>query len=502
MSSRAYDAIVVGSGPNGLAAAVTLARARLSVLLVEAAETLGGGLRSAELTLPGFVHDVCSAIHPLGVASPFFRSLPLGAHGLSWIFPEAEAAQPFTDRPAALLHRSPRRTAEGLGEDGPAWEAMVRPFLDRPERLVGDLLHPPWWPPRGPLTLARFGMHAVRSARAAAFARFRTDRARGLYAGLAAHAIVPLERPFTASFGLLFAFLAHGWGWPLARGGSRAIADALASCFGGLGGEARTGWPVRDLAELPPARAVLLDLTPRQVLAVAGRRLGSRYARALARYRYGAAAFKLDYALAGPVPWRDPACLGAGTVHVGGPFEEVAAAEAEVGRGRVPERPFLLVGQQSLFDPTRSPAGRHTLWAYCHVPGGSEVDMTERIEAQIERHAPGFRDLVLGRAALSPASLAAYNENYVGGDIAGGSTATPQLFFRPTFRIDPYATPDPGIFLCSSSTPPGAGVHGMCGYLAARSALRRAFGLRGSALRSALGGEDAGGRAAAPPPDA
>jgi phytoene dehydrogenase-like protein len=473
--TRARDAVVVGAGPNGLAAAITLARAGRSVLLVEAAATVGGGTRSAPLTLPGFVHDFCSAIHPLGVASPFFKGLSLREHGLEWLFPEAAVAHPFDEGPAVILERSIEATARGLGTDADAYREAMTHLVEAADRLLPDLLAPLWPPPRHPLLMARFGGKAIASARRAARRLFRGERARGFFAGLAAHSVLPLDSAFTASFGYLFGLLGHAFGWPVARGGSQKIADALASCLRSFGGEIETGRRVASLDDLPPSRAVLLDLTPRQIVKIAGARLPARYRRALERYRYGPAAFKLDMALGAPIPWKDPACARAATVHLGATLDEICASERAPHAGRLAERPYVILAQQSLFDPTRAPSGRHTAWAYCHVPHGSALDAAGRIEAQIERFAPGFRDVVLARHVTTPAAFALYDENYVGGDIAGGSAAFPQLFFRPTFRLVPYATPDPRLFICSSSTPPGAGVHGMCGYRAARVALARAF---------------------------
>ena len=472
----AWDAVVVGAGPNGLAAAVTLAQAGRSVIVLEAADGIGGGTRSAELTLPGFVHDVCSAIHPMGVASRFFRSLPLAEHGLQWIFPPADVAHPFDDGTAVVMRRSFEATAETMDGDGPAWRSLIEPFSRRADVLLGDLLGPhPLALPRHPLLKARFGLRALRSARGLATSAFAGERTRGFFAGLAAHAIRPMEAPFTASFGLVFGVLGHAYGWPLARGGSQSIADALGSYLRKLGGRIETGRRVSRWEELPRARAVLLDLSPRAVAAIAGERLG-RYRRVLEAYRYGPAAFKLDYALSAPIPWKARACAQAATVHLGGSLDEIAASERACTSGGIADRPFVLVAQQSLFDPTRAPEGRHTAWAYCHVPHGATEDMTGRVEAQIQRFAPGFRDVVLARSVLTPAAFESYNPNYVGGDIAGGSTALPQLLFRPGFRLDLHATPDPGIYICSSSTPPGAGVHGLCGHFAARSALRRVLG--------------------------
>jgi phytoene dehydrogenase-like protein len=457
------DAVVVGSGPNGLAAAIELARAGRSVRLLEAAETVGGGMRSAELTLPGFVHDVCSAVHALAVGSPFLRELPLP----ELVHPPAPLAHPLDDGSAVMLERSVELTAAGLdGRDGDAWLRLLGPLVSRADALLEDVLGP-LRAPRHPLLLARFGLGALRSADGLARSAFRGERARGLFAGLAAHSMLPLTAPVSASFGLVLAVLGHAYGWPVVRGGSGRLAEALAEHLRSLGGEIETGRRVRSLAELPHARAVLLDVTPKQVLELAGGRLPTRYARRLGRYRYGPGAFKLDYALDGPIPWRAPECGRAATVHLGGTLDEIAASEAAPGH----ERPFVLLAQQSLIDGTRAPGGKHTVWAYCHVPNGWSGDATEAIEGQIERFAPGFRDRVLARAAHGPAELERYDENYVGGDINGGTQDLRQLFGRPVPRLVPYSTPVPGLFLCSSSTPPGGGVHGMCGFHAARAAL-------------------------------
>jgi len=467
------DAIVVGSGPNGLAAAIVLARAGRDVLLVEGRATVGGGMRTEELTVPGFRHDTCSAIHPLGLASPFFRSVPLEEHGVEWIHPDAPLAHPLDDGTAVLLERSVPDTAAGLGPDGKAWARTIGALAGKAQAVLGDVLNP-LRPPRHPLAMAGFGLRALRSASGFARSTFDGTRARALFAGNAAHAMLPLEEKGTASFGLVLALLGHAVGWPLPRGGSQSLADALASYFQALGGEIETGRPIESLAELD-SRVVMLDVTPRQFLALAGDRLDGRYRRALERFRYGSGVVKVDYALSGPVPWRAPECARAGTAHLGGTLEEIAAAETQVARGDHPERPYVLVAQQSLFDSTRAPEGRHTLWAYSHVPNGSNRTeaVVSAIEQQFERFAPGFRDLVLERSVLGPRELEARNPNYVGGDINGGSADLRQLFLRPVASLTPYRTPLDGVFLCSSSTPPGGGVHGMCGYHAARVALER-----------------------------
>jgi phytoene dehydrogenase-like protein len=464
------DAVVVGSGPNGLAAAITMARAGRSVLVVEAAETVGGGMRSAELTLPGFLHDVCSAIQPLTKASPFFRELPLGEHGVELVQPPAPLAHPLDDGTAVMLERSVEETAAPLGRDAEAYRKLMGPLVDRSDRLEPFLLgHSPI--PRRPFAAARFGLLALRSAVGLA-KRFEGERARALFAGLAAHSVQDLYRMPTASFGLVLGLFGHAHGWPLVRGGSQRLADGLADHLRLLGGKIETGRHVESVDDLPTARATFLDITPRQVLRIAGHRLPARYARALRRYRYGPGVFKVDWALDGPVPWTAADCARAGTLHLGGSLEEIAASEAAVWRGEEPERPYVLAAQQSPFDDSRAPAGKHTLWAYCHVPNRSSFDMTERIEAQVERYAPGFRERVLGRSAKGPADIERYNENYVGGDINGGVQDLRQLYTRPVIRVNPYSTPVDGLYICSSSTPPGGGVHGLCGHYAARSALK------------------------------
>lgn len=477
-----WDAVVVGAGPNGLAAAVELAQRGFEVCVLEAAATVGGGTRSAELTLPGFLHDECSAIHPLGILSPFFRRLPLAAHGLEWLRFPASVGHPLDDGPALLITRSLEATAERLGPDAARWRRLLAPFLERPHELLAELLGPLHWRVRHPLLLARFGLAGLQPAARLA-ARFEGPGARALFAGCAAHAVLPLESYATAAVGLIFALTGHVEDWPCARGGSGAIARALASLLLELGGKLELGRPVRTLRDLPAARAVLFDLSPRPLAAIAGDELPRAYVRRLAAYRYGPGTFKLDWALAGPIPWRAAGLADASTVHVGGTLEEIAAAERDAWVGRSCARPYLILCQQSRVDPSRAPAGKHTGYAYCHVPHGSTEDMTARIEAQVERFAPGFRDLVLARHVTRPADFEAKNPNYVGGAVTGGAADLRQLFTRPVARLDPYSTPNPRLFLCSASTPPGGGVHGMCGYHAARSVARRLGGERAAAER-------------------
>jgi phytoene dehydrogenase-like protein len=466
----AYDSIVVGSGPNGLAAAICLAESGCSVLVVEASTKVGGGSRSGERTLPGYVHDICSAIHPLAAASPFMRQLPLQKHGLELIQPPVPLAHPLDQEGPVMLYRSIEETAEGLGRDGAAYRRLIGPLVSGWESLTEQVLGPVRFPTR-PLFMSRFAVRALRSARALAGSLFKEERARALFAGLSGHSILPLTHLFTAAFGLTFGASGHAVGWPLAKGGSQAIADAMASYLVSLGGHIHTGRLIKHIDELPKARAILFDVTPRQVIDIAGSRLPALYRRRLRRYRYGPGVFKLDIALDGPIPWKAAECREAGTLHLGGTMAEIATAEAAVRRGDHPMRPYVLLAQPSLFDGSRAPPGKHTVWAYCHVPAGSTVNMTERIEEQIERFAPGFRDRILARATMAPADLERYNPNYVGGDISGGANDGLQIIARPTLARIPYATPTRGLFICSSSTPPGAGVHGMCGYHAAQAAL-------------------------------
>jgi phytoene dehydrogenase-like protein len=471
-----FDAVVVGGGPNGLAAAIAIARAGRSVGLFEARPTVGGGARSAQLTLPGFVHDVCSAVHPLGVSSPFFASLSLERHGLRWIEPPFALGHPLDEGSAVLVGRDLAATAATLGPDGEAYRRLLGPLVDAWSDLVPDVLAP-FHVPLDPVRLARlarFGMLAAQPVSWLAH-RFEGPRARAVLAGCAAHSMLRLRAPVTGAYALVFLASAHAVGWPVAEGGSGRIADALLAELRAHGGEIVTGRHVDRIESLPAHRVALFDVTPRQLLAIAGERLRGRYAASLRSYRYGSGSFKVDLALDGPIPWRNPELARAGTVHLGGTFEEIAAAEAATYRGRASCRPFVLLAQPSLFDPTRAPAGGQTAWAYCHVPAGSTVDMTEPILRQIERFAPGFRDRLLGIHVMGPAALEMHDPNLVGGDIGGGLQDLRQLFTRPVPRIDPYSTPDPRIVICSASTPPGPGVHGMCGYFGARSALAHAL---------------------------
>ena len=467
------DAIVIGAGPNGLAAAIELARAGRSVVVYEAADTVGGGTRSAELTQPGFVHDICSAVHPLLLASPFFKGLDLRALGIEVVHPPLPFAHPLPDGSAAICHRSLAATAAGLGRDGKAYARLMEPLVNSADAIVSEVLGPVRVP-HHPIALARFGLGAIRSAEGLA-RRFGDDPARALIAGVAAHSMLPLSQSPTGGVALLLTLLAHTVGWPFVRGGSQNIADGLAKRLTDLGGEIVTNHKVGRLNELPRTKAYLFDVTPRQLLSIAGDELQGRYARALGRYRYGPGVFKIDWALSEPVPWRAEGCRGAGTVHVGGPFEAVAASEHQSANGRDPERPYVLLAQPSVADDARAPAGKQVLWGYCHVPAGSDVDMTAAVEDQIERFAPGFKDTVIARATRTAAEMEAYNRNYIGGDINGGVQDLRQHFARPVARPSPYTTSNPRIFLCSSSTPPGGGVHGMCGYFAAHAALRRAL---------------------------
>jgi phytoene dehydrogenase-like protein len=470
----AYDAIVVGAGPNGLCAAIAFAREGLTVLLIEAADSVGGGARSQELTLPGFVHDVCSAIHPMARISPFLRSVRALKTRLEWIQPPAAVAHPLDGGDLALLEPSLDVTASALGDDGPAWRALHAPIVNRADTIFSDLLGPPCWP-RDPLGFVSFGLSAMRPATSLASERFSTVRARALFAGCAAHSFLPLSWPFSAAFGLVLSAAGHVVGWPFPRGGSQRLSDALAEELQALGGEIVTGTAVRSLSDLPDAKAVLFDVAPSALARIAKNDLPSSYRRRLCAFRHGPGAFKLDWALDGPIPWQNPRVARAATVHVGGALDEIARSEQACWSERASSSPFVLLAQPSLFDATRAPPGKHTAWAYCHVPSGSVEDCTEAIERQIERFAPGFRDRILARSARGPREMERDNANLVGGDISGGSNDLTQLLTRPVIARVPYATPNPRLFLCSASTPPGGGVHGMCGWHSARTALRRVF---------------------------
>lgn len=466
-----YDAVVVGSGPNGLAAAIELAGKGASVLVVEEQDHPGGGLRTRELTLPGFRHDVCAAVHPLAQASPFFRLLALRDAELEWIHPEVPLVHPLDRERVVVQDRGCEATASGLGRDGAVYRQLFGWLLEQGDALFQDLLGP-LRIPRHPVSMARFGAMGVRSARSFAASRFRTVAARALFAGHAGHSVRPMEAAGTAAYGLLLGLSAHAFGWPIAKGGTERIADALIARFRALGGEIVCGWRVDSVEELPRAKAYLFDVAPRALARICRSRLPSRYLAALQRYRHGPGACKVDWALREPVPWSNPHCARSATLHLGGAFDQVAESERQVARGHHPSRPFVIFSQPSLFDASRAPAGRHTAWAYCHVPGRSTMDVRERIEAQIELHAPGFRDCILESHTLTASDLEGYNPNYVGGDMAGGAQTLWQQFARPVARLNPYTTPARDVFLCSASTPPGGGVHGMCGYHAARAAAR------------------------------
>jgi phytoene dehydrogenase-like protein len=472
---KLQSAVVVGAGPNGLAAAVTLAGHGVAVTVLEAADTIGGGTRTSGLTDDGLLHDHCSAVHPLAIGSPFLREIDLGRYGLRWCRPEVDLAHPLDDGSAGVMLQSLAATAELLGADGRRWRRLFGPISDGLDDLLVDVMRPLAHVPSHPVRLARYGLPSL--APAALIARWlRTPQARALFGGVAAHAFHPLERPATAAIGLMLIAAGHRYGWVVAEGGSRSITDALAKALAEHGGTIETGVHVKSLAELPPADAVLLDLAPGAVAEMAGDRLPPRVARAYRRWHHGPGAFKVDLAVEGGIPWTNELCRTAGTVHLGGTFAEIAAAERDIHRGRMPERPFVLVGQQYLADPTRSNGDRHPVWSYAHVPHGYDGDATEAILAQFERFAPGTRERIVGMSVWPTTALPAYNANYVGGDIITGANTTRQVILRPRLALDPYRTGIPGVYICSAATPPGAGVHGMCGSNAARSALRESHG--------------------------
>jgi phytoene dehydrogenase-like protein len=471
-----YDAIVVGSGPNGLAAAITMQQQGLSVLLIEGKDTIGGGMRTQELTLPGFQHDVCSAIHPMALGSPFFAALPLVEHGLEFTYASIEAAHPFDDGSAAFLSRSITETAQSLGVDGKKYLKLIEPIVADWEALAQDTMGPLRFP-KHPLLLVKFGLSALLPADFTAN-KFETQTAKGLWGGMSAHAIQPFDNWASSAIGLVLLAVGHRYGWPIPKGGSQAIAHALASFFISLGGQIQTNHSVTDVEELPKHKVLLLDLTPKQILKIAGKKLANGYQKQLKKYRYGMGVFKVDWALDGPVPFKNEYCSKAATIHLGNTYREIADSEKMTSKGRHPDKPFVLLAQQSVFDPSRAPEGKQTAWAYCHVPNGSTKDMTSAIENQVERFAPGFKDRILAKSTLNSSELEVYNPNYVGGDINGGIIDIKQLYTRPIFSLTPYRTSNPSIYICSSSTPPGGGVHGMCGYHAAKTALKDIFNIK------------------------
>lgn len=473
MSRTDFDAIIVGAGPNGLAAAITLQQAGVKTLLLEAKPAIGGGMRTEQLTLPGFHHDVCSAIHPMAAASPFLKTLPLEKFGLEYIHPPICMAHPLENGNAATLERSLDGTAANLKADAKAYHDLYAPLIQNWPGIASDALGP-LTIPRHPLKMAAFGRKALTPANTTA-KRFHTPEAKALWAGLAAHSLVPLSYPATSAIALVLTIAAHTTGWPLPRGGSIAIARAMAAYLESLGGRIETNTPVGSLTQLPSAKAILFDTSPQQLLKIAGHELPNGYQNQLKKFRYGPGVFKMDWALDAPTPWTNLKCRQAGAIHLGGTLEEIAFSEHEAWHGRHTDKPFILIAQQSLFDPTRAPAGKHTAYAYCHVPNGSTLDHTSIIEAQIERHAPGFKERILARHTMNTADMQAYNANYIGGDVNGGALDLRQLFTRPAARVSPYRTPAKGLYLCSASTPPGGGVHGLCGYHAARRALKDLF---------------------------
>lgn len=482
LTKKDFDAVVVGSGPNGLAAAILLQQNGLSVLLIEGQDTIGGGMRSAELTLPGFIHDICSAIHPLAAGSPFFKTLPLDQYGLEYIYPEIDAAHPFDDGTAAILKHSIAETAINLGADEDAYLQLLHPVMHNWPAIAADVLGPLHFS-KHPLAMAQFGLKALTSATHLSKI-FKTEKAKGLLAGMAAHAMQPLTNAATSAIALVLMVNSHLRGWPMPKGGTQSLANALADYFVSIGGKIETGFYVRSMEQLPSANAVLFDIAPRQLLQIAGHQFSSLYKWQLERYRYGMGVFKVDWALDTPVPFTAPDCQKAGTVHIGNTMAEIVYSEQQTWNGSLPEKPFVLLAQHSIFDPIRAPEGKHTAWAYCHTPANSTADMTDVIEKQIERFAPGFRDRILAKHTLNSVQMEAYNPNYVGGDINSGVIDMGQLFTRPALRWSPYRTSAKGIYLCSASTPPGGGVHGMCGYYAAKKALSDVFSIKTDSLKT------------------
>ncbi|TFG73367.1 MAG: NAD(P)/FAD-dependent oxidoreductase [Flavobacteriales bacterium] len=466
-----YDAVIIGSGPNGLSAGIAMAKNGLKVMIIEASASVGGGMRTAELTLPGFHHDICSAVHPMGYLSPYFKTLPLEEHGLQWIIPEASVAHPLDSGDSVLLTRSIHDTATNLGIDAQRYRKLVTHFVENADRLLADSLKPLGFP-NDPLLMFQFGIKALQPATFFSEHFFKADRAKALFAGCAAHSVLPLNKFFTSAIGLMFLVTGHVENWAIPKGGSQSIANALTNYYKSLGGEILLSTKIEHFDALPMAKKYIFDTDPLQLAAIAGERLPMSYKKRLQKYRFGPGVFKIDFALDGPIPWRDPNCLKASTVHVGGTLKEIAQSEKDAWEGRHSEKPFVMLAQQSQFDPERAPKGKHTGWAYCHVPNGSDKDMTLHLENQIERFAPGFRDLILAKKTMATKDFHAYNPNYFGGAVTGGAADVFQLFTRPVARFDPYSTPNPDIFICSASSPPGGGVHGMCGYHAAQSVLK------------------------------
>lgn len=472
-----FDAVIIGSGPNGLSAAILLAQHGLSVKVIEAKDTIGGGTRTEELTEPGFLHDVCSAVHPTGIGSPFLSTLPLTEFGLEWIHPTYPVAHPLDHKEAVITSISLQETLDRFGKDGKNYKNLISEFSENWSRLSQDILGPVRIP-HSPLLMAKFGWYGMLSAKLLANSIFDTHPLRAYFAGLAAHSILPLEKAFTASFGVAFAASVHSVGWPVAKGGSSSITQAMASYLKNLGGIIETGRPIHSTNEIDESDCIIFDLTPHQVASLSEHEIPSTLRNKLLRYEYGPGVFKMDFALSEPVPWVNKECCGAGTLHLGGSLEEISFSENQIWKGVHPDKPFVLVSQPSLFDPGRAPEGKHTLWAYCHVPNGSDLDCSEMIIDQIERFAPGFRDVILATHTMNATEYEAYNPNYLGGDINGGSQSFRQLIGRPLMKWDPYKLPVKGRYVCSSSAPPGGGVHGMCGYHAARSVLKNEFDIK------------------------